>query len=293
MGLLKQNKGYYGKYTQIFTWENHHDVIFLGSSRAEMHYNCRLFDSLTGKNSFNLSMAGASPQVAHALLKVYLEKSSPPKLLFYEVDILSLKNKEAAIFNFPNFFPYLSIPSVRREFASIDARMAHFHMNPFYSLPYSGIENINTSVHGWLNIPTKTERLYYKGYFDENTQPPLDYLPVKQEWHSISERSRNYMDSIVNLCNKKQITIFLISSPIFAGGKLNMFNKKALCESVKSFAKRHSVGYLDFSSLPFCANRNLFIDHEHMNSKGARLYVNYLVNYFNNKTGLSAFIWLN
>lgn len=238
-------------------------------------------------------MAGASPQVAHALLNVYLEKSKPPKLLFYEVDLLSLKNKDAAIFNFPNFFAYLSIPSVRKEFTRIDARMEHFYLNPFYSLPFSGIENINTSFHGWLNIPNRNDHLYYKGYFEENTQPPLNYLPVKQEWHSISERSRSYIDSIISLCYKKHITIFLVSSPIFAGGQLDMLNKTALCQSVKKLANKHSIGYLDFSSLAFCVNRKLFIDHQHLNAQGARQYVNYLVNYFNNKTELSALIWLN
>ena len=62
-GLLKQTAGYYEKYNTAFINKNNFNVIFLGSSRAEMHYNTYIFDSLTKQNSFNLSLAGATPQV--------------------------------------------------------------------------------------------------------------------------------------------------------------------------------------------------------------------------------------
>jgi hypothetical protein len=65
-GLLKQEKGYYAKYKTAFFEKNTFDVIFLGSSRAEMHYDTRIFDSITQKNSFNLSLAGATPRIAFA-----------------------------------------------------------------------------------------------------------------------------------------------------------------------------------------------------------------------------------
>ena len=99
-GLLKQTAGYYEKYNTAFINKNNFNVIFLGSSRAEMHYNTYIFDSLTKQNSFNLSLAGATPQVAFAALKAYLLNSKAPEYLFYEIDYHFLKYESNEIKNF-------------------------------------------------------------------------------------------------------------------------------------------------------------------------------------------------
>ncbi|MEO6304234.1 MAG: hypothetical protein ABIP51_13800, partial [Bacteroidia bacterium] len=170
-GLLKQTKGYYGKYTTAFLKENNFNVLFLGSSRAEMHYDTKLFDSLTGSNSFNLSLAGANPQVAYAALKTYLVKSKAPKHLIYEIDYHYLGFNSGEIKEFNNYFPFLSIPELRSQFNKIDPRINHFYYDPYYSFPYTGFKNLSTSLHGWLNIPNQIDSLYYKGYFKESLRP--------------------------------------------------------------------------------------------------------------------------
>jgi hypothetical protein len=59
-GLLKQKQGYYGKFNLAFFNKNKFNVLFLGSSRSEMHYDTKIFDSITGRNSFNLSKVSSS-----------------------------------------------------------------------------------------------------------------------------------------------------------------------------------------------------------------------------------------
>ena len=79
-----------------------------------------------------------------------------------------------------------------------------------------------------------------------------------------------------------------MSSPIFAGGYLDVLNKEAIVSQLKNIASIHKIDYYDVSSLPFCNERRFFIDHKHLNYAGAKHFNPYLVNIFNNKIALSA-----
>lgn len=284
--LLKQTSGYYAKYKTAFLEKNNFNVIFLGSSRVEMHYNTHLFDSLTHQNSFNLSLAGASPQIAFAALKAYLEKSKNPDYLFYEIDYHSIKYRSTEIKEFNNYFPFLRNHTLRKEFNKVDNRMNHFFYNPYFSFPYTGLKNLSTSFHSLLNIPNRTDTLYYKGYLKEVLRPHLQYIHSIPQYSYFNPADRNYLDSIILLCKKNKTQLFLISSPIFAGGKLDVKNKEQVVSSLKNIASIHKIQYTDFSSLPFCNNRNLFVDHFHMNAIGANYFTENIARLFNNKNRL-------
>lgn len=248
-----------------------------------MHYNTQLFDRLTGSNSFNLSLAGATPQVAFAALKTYLQNSKAPGYLIYEVDYHFLKYKSTEVKEFNNYFPFLSNKTLLNEFSKIDKRMPHFYYNAYYSWPYTGFKNISTSIHGWLNIPNKTDSLYYKGYLKEVLRPQLNYVPVKKYYTFFNITDRTYLDSIIKICKKNNTHVTLVSSPIFAGGQVDLINKKQIIKQLNNIALVNRINYFDLSSMSFCKDRSCFIDHYHLNYKGATKYSLFLSQFFNNK----------
>ena len=248
-----------------------------------MHYNTRLFDSITGKNSFNLSLAGATPQVAFAALKAYLQNSKAPQYLIYEIDYHFLKYKSTEVKEFNNYFPFLSNNTLLNEFTKIDKRMPNFYYNAYYSWPYTGFKNMSTSIHGWLNMPNKTDSLYYKGYLKEVLRPQLNYTPIKKYYTYFNLTDRNYLDSIITLCKKNNSNITLISSPMFAGGQVDVVNKKQIIQQLNNIAIINKIRYFDLSSMPFCKDRANFVDHYHLNYKGATKYSLFLSRFFNNK----------
>jgi len=282
-GLLKQDEGYYGKFKTAFFKKNDYNVLFLGSSRAEMHYNTKLFDSLCGRNSFNLSLAGASPQAAFAILKAYLLNSKAPEYLIYEVDYHYLHFTNDHIKDFNNYFCFLSQPVLRSEFNKIDPRMDHFYYDPYFSLPFVGVKNLSTGLHGWLNIPNQIDSLYYKGYFKESLRPELKFTHTETYTAVFNTSNRNYMDSIIQLCKQESIKLSFVSSPMFAGGKTDLKNKEQIVRKVKNIALINKIPYFELSSLPFCADRKLFVDHFHLNYRGANRFTLYFSAIFNNK----------
>jgi hypothetical protein len=282
-GLLKNNGGYYAKYRTAFLTQNKYNVLFLGSSRVEMHYNTGAFDSLTGKNSFNLGLPGATVHESFAALKGYLEKSVSPEYLIYELDFHGLREKTKGIMEFNNFFPFLSNKTFRDELQKIDPRTKWFHYIPYYSWPYTGLKNLSTSLHGWLNIPNNTDKYYYKGFYKEMLREELSYRPAVKKYVYFNVSERAYLDSLMGLCRERKIKLSFITSPLFAGGRLEVDNYREILGQLVNIAKINHIPYFNYSSVHFCKNRELFIDHYHMNFKGTVAFTPYLCAAFNNK----------
>jgi hypothetical protein len=280
--LLKDQHGYYHKYKTAFLQANSYDVLFLGSSRVQMHYNARLFDSLTGSNSFNLSLSGATPKVSFAALKTYLNKSHPPKYIISDIDYHHIGYESNTIAEFNNYFPFLKDKELRNNFSEIDPRMKWFYYLPYYSLPFTGYKNISTGLNTMMGRLNKTDTLFYKGYFKECMRPALNYEKSLSEHVIPNPVELNYLDSIIQLCKKKQILISFVSSPIFGGGRLDATNKEELLTQLQTHVAKRGSDYKDLSSLEFCNRRELFVDHFHMNHIGARLFTIQLADYFSN-----------
>lgn len=287
-GLVMQEQGFYGKFNTAFLKKNSFDLLFLGSSRVEMHYDPAIIDSLCGLNSFNLGVKGATPRVALAALKAYLHNSDAPEQIVYDVDYHFLKFNSEEIKEFNNYFPFLRNPVLLEEFSRIDPRMRHFHFNPFYSWPYTGMKNISTSLHGWMGIPNRTDSLYYKGHLKESFLPALDLKKAQayQSWFHPVERA--YLDSLMDFCEGRKIRLSFVTSPMFAGGKVDLLNKEAMVRQLKVTFGNRGYTYYDLSSLPFCHRRDLFVDHFHLNRHGAREFSLYFARFFNNNLRRSA-----
>lgn len=274
--LLSINKGYYDKYKTAFLKSNKYDLLILGSSRAQMHYNTAKIDSFWKCNSFNLSYNGANIQQAFILLKCYLAKSVAPKVLFYEMDYHVFKTHEDGWMDFQNLFPFLEDKNTFDLLRSSDQRFFYARYFPHYSLPHTGIKNFSTGLHYFFKKQVDNDSLYHKGYFKNCIQPALKYKPSDLKYQWINKIDREYLDSLIVFCKSKDIELNLISSPIFGGGKLDVVNHNALISHINNIAILNHLRFINYSSLPFCNQRKLFIDHHHLNSKGSDLFTEYL-----------------
>ncbi|MGV2481112.1 UNVERIFIED_CONTAM: hypothetical protein IGO34_30415, partial [Salmonella enterica subsp. enterica serovar Weltevreden] len=87
------------------------------------------------------------------ILQSYLQYSQVPETVFLECDFHNSHLKTDTIFSFPRYFPFLSNPVLYEGFRAIDPRFRQFRYNPFYSLPYSGIDGLSTALRGWAQKP--------------------------------------------------------------------------------------------------------------------------------------------
>ncbi|MDF2452964.1 MAG: hypothetical protein K0S26_2468 [Bacteroidota bacterium] len=282
-GIRKNKLGIYNKYNELFQKKNNtYDVLFLGSSRAEMHFDPKIFDHITGLNSYNMGISGASPKISLALLKTYCSQHQKPKYLIYNLDYFSLQNDTDRLNDFPRYFPYLENKLLRNELQKMDDRFTSFYYNPLHSLPYTQIEFLSASLHGWLNIAGKYDTLMYKGFqtsalntFNRSDEPHPKYS-------LISVKNRKYIDSLILFSAANNIRLMLVTSPVYGNGKLNTLNKNQLVNQLKSIASVNHVPYLNYTDSSIYKNPLLFADFFHLNRIGAREFSKSISFAFNN-----------
>jgi lysophospholipase L1-like esterase len=97
-----------------------------------------------------------------------------------------------------------------------------------------------------------------------------------------SANNARYFKEIISYCKQQKIQLILISSPIFAGGKVDLLNKEDIVLEVDQIAQVNGIKHWNLSSQPYCNQRELFIDHFHMNHKGARLFTEKLAFLYSN-----------
>jgi hypothetical protein len=280
-GLLMQEQGYYATYRKAFLEKNDHDVLFLGSSRAITHYNTAVFDSLTGCNSFNLSMSGASSGVSLAALKAYLKNSKAPKYILYETDFHNV-HVDRDIMEFNNYFPFLKNEVLLEEFNKIDPRMKHFYYDAYYSWPYTGYKNISTGLRSWFHLVSARDRAYYKGYVLNDYENPSRLIIPEKRRVAFTPQNEKDLRALMAFCKQMNIKLILVTSPMFAGGKVDMLNKDQVVDQLNQIVAENKLQHWNLSSTPYCDQRNLFLDHFHMNYRGARLFTCKLAGLFSN-----------
>lgn len=282
-GIQKNKEGVYHKYSTIFLKKNTYNALVLGSSRAEMHTDINLLDSLTGLNSFNAGVSGATTRVAFIVLKSYLQHSEIPKTIFLEIDFHISHLKTDTIFNFTRYFSYLSNPVLYNEFKKIDSRFFHFKNNPFYSLPFSGINSLSPSIQGWLQKSNDYDLFYKKGFFKNTVIDDYGHFDVTHFTEFIHPETRRYVDSFIVFSKKNNIQLVFTISPIYKNAETEVLNKYQVIKAYKNIALINHIPFADFSSDTTISNhRYFFEDNYHMMYSGARSYTQKIAAFYNN-----------
>lgn len=282
-GIRKNKQGIFNKYNELFRQKNNaYDVLFIGSSRAEMHFNPKIFDSIAGLKSYNMGISGASPKISLSLLKTYCNQHQKPKYVLYNLDYFSLQNDTDRLNDFPRYFPYLQNEFLRNELQKMDNRFSSFYFNPLHSLPYTQVEYLSASLHGWLNITGKYDTLMYKGFQTSVTNTFNDSNKPQPKHSFISVKNRNYIDSLMLFAKSNDIRLLLITSPVFGNGELNVRNKTQLVNQLKGIAFINRVPYLNYTDSSIYKNPLLFADYFHLNRLGARGFTQSISFAFNN-----------
>lgn len=282
-GLQLNKEGVYHKYSTIFFKKNIYDALILGSSRAEMHYDTSLLDSLTGLNAFNAGVSGASTKMSYVVLKSYLLNSKIPKTIFLEMDFHISHLKTDTIFNFPRYFCYLSNPILYSELKKIDSRFMQFKYNPFYSLPFSGINSLSPAVHGWLGKSANYDFFYEKGFFKNTIVDYYDHFEIKRFTGDIHPETRQYLDSFIVFAKRNKCQLVLTISPVFKNAETEVLNKKKIINEFENIAFSNHIDFINLSADSTISNhQHFFEDNYHMMLNGAQVYTRKIATFYNN-----------
>lgn len=243
------------------------DLLVLGSSRAEFHYNTSLMTDSLGIPCFNCGEGGCGCITAYGMLDL-VEERHIPKYIIYEItpkfDYLTITDNHQFL---QYLKPYYSRADIDQIFADVDRKESLKMLSGFYrnnttfirNLLFVAIPNISSDdgVRGFR--PRREELDPLKIRVDElpeyNSEeyPEFVYDSVKMK----------YLNKIVAQ-RERGVKVIIVASPSWYG------TTPEVLDTVRTMCREHDIPFYDYSNSPKYVHQNeYFADGLHLNARGA------------------------
>jgi len=198
------------KIVQLYNFKNiNYDVIILGSSRANNHFVCEMFEK-KGLKVFNYGMSGSSLFETSLMLKLIIEKKCVIKNVILDADVNLISDKQSIGIGCA-FLPYIHTSKTTREHFKSEYDFNYIYYIPFYR--YFKYENRIGFREMFMNaISKKTNFLNHGGY------TKLDGVEDGSMHYSTSASNpllhHKYYEEIKNICRINHINFIPVMTPI-------------------------------------------------------------------------------
>lgn len=249
--------------------ESKADILVFGTSRANHHYDIKLIEEKTGISAYNTGRDGNFVFFQTAILKSVLERYTPKKIILDFTGTFAYRQKDYD--RLSSLLPYYKTHPEIRDVIELKSSFERFKlMSRIY--PYNSL--LTTIIVGNLDFKKtrKNNELAFKGYVPlvgVYTQP-LDSLEVLPYYEKIDDNKIAVFTEFLNLSKENNIDLTVVYSPVYYLYENNY--SISLCREI---CKENGVRFIDYSKdEEFLDYSNLFKDKTHLNSDGASLLTN-------------------
>jgi len=235
------------------------EILILGSSRAQHHYNTKLINKKLDKSCYDGGVGGYGIFLNYAQMSERLQKSKPALVL---VDISPNVIVDSETYTKLNtLLPYYSeyksvkeIVNLNPDFHIIQTLSGIYRYNStFYEVIKS--YKVNDHLNGFVPLEGVLDTIHYNRKILHNTE--MDTLKVK------------YLKKMIHLCSIYDLELMIFVSPTY-----EMFDsQKKIINRVESICQENNVLFYDFSDYDkLYKNPIYFKDQLHMNLIGADIF---------------------
>lgn len=235
------------------------DIIIMGSSRAENHYNPIIIENEMGKSCYNCGMSGNGIVCNYGLFELITQRCKP-YLVIYDIHPMS------DYYNAFDNHRYLSILKpfynnlcIRQIFDDVDKYEKYKMLSSMYQYNSTFFRIVTDYLH-----PRQESGV--KGFRPFKEQLDTMKLTNKKEkkQYDIDSLKVEYLD---RLAKKMEGHIVFIISPIWEGDDGQQF------QFAKQFCEMNGIPLLDYSNNPkYVHHDEFFKDGGHLNYKGADVF---------------------
>lgn len=239
------------------------DVLVLGPSSANHHYNCKILEDSLEMTAYNAGRDGQNIVYAAMVLTANMERKAPKKVI-------------------------LDMSGVMLD-GSWNSHLSD--MNCYYGIS-NQVDSIIEDVSNWQDILKLHLNLYrynntwpwiVNGYLAKTQEDLNGYRPmpvqngkmkssVSKSHFKADSVDMKYLNSIVGACKNRHIDLLICSSPCLRvdGGNFHQF--------MKDYCSKKGLRYLDWNGdTTYINHPELFYDMSHLNSIGADMFTKELV----------------
>lgn len=235
------------------------DVLILGPSTANHHYDCRIIEDSLGMTCFNAGRDGQNIIYDAMVLEGFLTRCTP-KLVVVDVTHSTLSDTWMSSLNDFNCY-YGFLQPIDDIIDSIGGTLDRFKR-------LSNIYRYNKTWEWLLNAR------FAKTAEDLDGYRPLEVKEIKglkstneSSQFLMAEECRHYLDKIIDICKEKNVKILFAISPTLVIDNGNFAKDVNDVLHGKGFELMNWNGDTTYTNHP-----ELFYDKTHLNAKGAAAF---------------------
>ncbi len=243
------------------------DVIIVGSSKAQCHYDCSIIhEYFPGLSVYNCGIDGQNYYYTTLSLLLMLERYSP-KVIIWEIADFTPDDQEDLSLLYPYYNDNILINEV------IDKREPSFkYFSWINSYKYNGVSaRLIRSM--FVKDPlTEGYKALQKHHLSKDIKVEQNHKAINSETEKLPEADSVKVDlfkNIINITSHRNIQLYIVRSP-------SLFESNDMILS--QLCNTYSIPYFNFGdSIEFSNNLELWYDAVHLNSDGAALFTEMLM----------------
>jgi hypothetical protein len=250
-----------------------YDVVMLGASRMKNTLNPRIFDSITGLNSYNAGASAARIYEQKMILDAYLLQHKAPKYLLMTLDLVTLET-DKYIKLYPDYLTCIDVPAVNEL---LDKEKIHTTLYQY--LPFLVTVEMNDYYKGSIIRNLKHQKdihegdFMYKGYVSNTTDTLGRDTLGREAMGQHSDKSIGLLQQLVNTAKQHNIKVVFTYAPEYKDLNIKSVpNADEMLAIYTQFAAKNGIPFHRHDSLPMCLERRYFANNGHVNKIGADVY---------------------
>jgi hypothetical protein len=273
-GLKKSGHFFYSEWGDIFGGRIKANMLFMGSSRAWVHFSPVIIDSMLGTQSYNLGMDGTSLDLQFERLKMFLKHNPAPRYIVQEVSLNTTVVRAKELPHYEQFLPWLGDEDVWRiyteKYSNVSPADRYFPLFKYNNQPFLVKEGIMSFAgHGVARAKVRGyqgQLLPWDSSFDDFVRlHPAGYaLPVE-------DSSMQLLQEYIRFCTTNQIQLIFVYAPYYYEAERYITNLNDIKAEVSKVAASHQIPMLDYTRNYLDSSRQYFYNSQHLNKLGAEL----------------------
>ena len=269
-GLLKMDDYRFQDYSAMLKGGMDNDILILGNSRGKSHFDTRVIDSLSQKQSFNLGIGGYPINAQLLKYHLYRERNREPALIIQNIDYMTIRVMSDVRHQHESeqFFPLVYDKVMRKELRESGYGFLELNMPLYRFFGYQQV--IKNGLMEALHIKHYS-RPSYKGFLPEKGKwNGSELARMKPESVVLSEEGKALFEDYLAQCRTDSIQVVLVNSPLYAGAREKLLGYDAARAYFEQVAEKYGCLYLDYTDTPVCQDTSNFVVSVHLNARAAR-----------------------
>lgn len=240
------------------------DVLVLGSSRAWVHYDTYIMDSMLHANTYNLGIDGSPlnrQMLKYSVYEHYQRK--PPQVLLLNMDYWSVGSRVG--YQHHQFFPYLLNEYTRLAFAKEEPFSLGELWLPMYRYYRQGVYSI-------IDEGGRDDGLH-KGYGGRDIEWNGNEFSKVSAFHfSKDEAIEEEFDGFLKELKNQGVVVVFVLSPVYVGLTKIVENLPEFYETIGLYSDRYEIPVLDYFDDSLSYDTMYFYNAMHLNKRGAEMF---------------------